>query len=246
MSRKEALIVFTQEIVIVLGEIEQQADVDHRQNASDGRMEFVYVQYYLVEIRNLLDLSMYLLTHNTFRKYTHFPIRQIMEIVLYLEDMYSIKKEEGLDGVRRLFFRDIASVAKSQLELPGEGGKEKIRNQLGLLDVASKILNLDFKTENVSSKSRRNIKNLCEKSTVIVKKCTGGELYNFYSILSEPSHANVVNIGASNSTNDETEALMIFEIGIELTLRFCEMIVRESGYVKIVPDIENLKRTAGI
>ncbi len=244
MAQKEVLIALVQEIAKVLHKIKKQTDLDQPENASQGRMEFAYVQYYLVEMLNLLDLSIYLLTHRIFRKYLNFPTRQIMEITLYLEDVYSVKKAEGQDAVHRLFFKDMATVTKSLLALPGEGGKERLENQLGLLDIASSILSLGFKTEDVSPKARRNMSDLCDKSTIVVKNTTGSELYKTYSVLSASSHANVVNIGASNSTNDEAEALMIFEIGVELAIRFCEMVVKESNYSELNPDVENLKRIA--
>ena len=82
-----------------------------------------------------------------------------MEIVLQLEHVYSVKNNKGLDEVRRLFFKDIVTSAKSSLAWSGDGGKEKIRNHLSLLNIASKILKLDFNTNDVSAKSKRNIGN---------------------------------------------------------------------------------------
>jgi len=229
-SQTQSLIALSDETIKVLQKIKNQTDLDQKKNAENGHCEFAYVEYYLIEVFSLLNFSVYLLEHDIFRKYTYFPARLIMEIVLQLEHVYSVKNKKGLNGVRRLFFKDITSSAKYSLALPGDGGKSKIRNHLNLLDIASKILKLDFNINNVSEKSNRNIKPLCDKSCIIVKKCTGSELHNFYKILSESSHANVVSIGASNHLNDEIGALGIFEISIELTIRFCEMVINESKY----------------
>ncbi|MFC1625415.1 hypothetical protein ACFL1O_00895 [Patescibacteria group bacterium] len=245
-SRKQGLINLAEEIIKVLEKIRSQTDSNQKENAENGRWEFAYVKYYLAEVSSLLNLSVYLLKHDIFRKYTYFPTRLIMEITLQLEHVYSVKKKKGLDGVRRLFFKDIATSAKSSLALPGEGGKDKIKNHLSLLDVASKILKLDFSTKDVSAKSKRDIKTLCDKSHIIVKQFTGSELYSFYEILSESSHANVVSIGASDSENDEIGSLNIFEIGIELSIRFCEMIINESKYGQLQADLDNIKKIAGI
>lgn len=245
-SQMDALIVLSDEIIKVLQKIKNQSDLDQKENAENGRYEFAYAKYYLAEVSSLLNLSVYLLRHDTFRKYTYFPARLVMEIVLQLEHVYSVKNKKGLGAVQRMFFKDIAISAKSSLALPGEGGKNKITNQLGLLDIASKVLKLDFNTNNVSEKSNRDIKPLCDKSCIIVKKCTGSELYNFYKILSESSHANVVNIGASDSLNDEVGALGIFEISLELAIRFCEMVINESKYEVLQADVRNIKRIAGI
>ena len=87
---------------------------------------------------------------------------------------------------------------------------------------------------------------LCGKSSIVVKQWTGSNLYSFYEVLSESSHANVVNIGASDSENDKVGALSIFEIGIELAIRFCEMVVSESKYKQFEVDINNLKKIGGI
>lgn len=244
MPRKEALIRLAAETVKVLRKIEQKASATQSVNASNGRMEFAYVRYYLPEACNLLDLSVFLLTHEAYRKYVYFPARQMMEIVLYLEDVYQLKKEKGTNEVRRLLFKDMAKAVKSMLELPGEKGKETLKKQLMGLNIASKILNLDFNTDSVSPKFKRDVKRLCKKSKTVLKNTTGVGLYDFYSVLSESLHANVVNVGESNHEKDDTEALMIFEISIELAIRLSEMIVSESNYIEITPDVETLKRVA--
>ena len=43
-----------------------------------------------------------------------------------------------------------------------------------------------------------------------------------------------------------TGALNIFEISIELGIRFCEIIINESKYEQLVDDVKNIKRIAGI
>lgn len=245
-SHMRDLISFADEIINVLQKIKSQTDLDQKENAKNGRMDFAYVEYYLAEISSLLNLSVYLLEHGSFKKYTYFPARLIMEIVLQLEHVYSVKKRKGLDGVRRMFFKDIAISAKSSLALPGEKGKDKISNHLIFLNIASKILRLDFKTEDVSAKSNRDIKSLCDKSRIVIKNCTGSNLYNFYEILSESSHANVVTMGASDYENDEKGALDIFEISLELAIRFCEMVINENSYRQLEDDLSNLMRIAGI
>ena len=245
-SRKQELVALAERIEEVLQKIKSQNNIDKKKNAENGQMEFAYVEYYLAEVSSFLNLSVYLLEHGTFRKYAYFPARLIMEIVLQLEHVYSVKSKKGINGVRRLFFKDIAISAKSYLALPGEKGKDRIRNNLGLLDIAGKILKLDFKTDDISEKSNRGIKSLCDKSCIVVKNCTGSDLYNFYKILSEASHANVVSIGASNHENDEVGSLSIFEISIELAIRFCEMVIKESGYEQLEADLNRLKKVAGI
>ncbi len=243
-SQMEDLISLAGEIIKVLQKIKNQSDTDQKENAENGRWEFAYIQYYLKEVSSLLNLSVYLLKHDTFRKYTYFPARLIMEIVLQQEHVYSVKNKKGLNGVRRLFFKDIAISAKSSLALPGDSGNNKIINHLNLLDIASMILELDFKTDDVSAKSKRDIKTLCDKSCIVVKQFTGSKLYSFYEILSESSHANVLSIGASDSENDEGGALGIFEISIELIIRFCEMVIHESKYEQLNSDLKNIKLIA--
>ena len=117
-SQMEDLISLAGEIIKVLQKIKNQSDTDQKENAENGRWEFAYIQYYLKEVSSLLNLSVYLLKHDTFRKYTYFPARLIMEIVLQQEHVYSVKNKKGLNGVRRLFFKDIAISAKSSLAAP--------------------------------------------------------------------------------------------------------------------------------
>lgn len=245
-DKKQELTALAEAIEEVLQKIKSQNNIDKKKNAENGQMEFAYVEYYLAEVSSLLNLSVYLLEHSAFRKYVYFPARLIMEIVLQLEHIYSVKNKKGIDAVRRLFFKDIAISAKSSLVLPGEGGKDKIRNNLNLLNIASKILKLDFKTDDVSEKSGRDIKTLCDKSDIVVKNCTRSDLYDFYKILSESSHSNVVSIGASNSENDNVGSLSIFEISTELAIRFCEIVIKESGYKQLEADLDSLKKIAEV
>ena len=49
-----------------------------------------------------------------------------------------------------------------------------------------------------------------------------------------------------NSIVSWDRALDIFEISIELAIRFCELVIRESKYEQLNTDIKNLKRIAGI
>jgi hypothetical protein len=245
-ARKQGLVALAGEIEKVLQKIKSQNSLHKKENAENGRMDFAYVEYYLAEVSYLLNLSVYLLEHGAFKKYTYFPARLIMEIVLQLEYVYSIKNRKGLNAVRRLFFKDIAISAKSSLALPGEKGKDKMSSHLRFLNIASKILRLDFRTEDVSAKSNRDIKSLCDKSHIIIKNFTGSDLYSYYEILSESSHANVVSIGASDYVNDEEGALGIFEISLELAIRFCEMVISENKYQQMEVDLNNLIRIAGI
>jgi len=166
-EQKESLINLASEIIKVLEKIKKQIDIDQSDNAKNGRYEFAYVKYYLEEVTSLLNFSIYLLKDKAFAKYAYFPARLIMEITLQLEHVYSIKSKKGLNAVRRLFFKDIAVSAKSSLASPGERGKDKMKSHLNLLDVASRILRLDFKTSDVSAKSKRDIKTLCDKSCIL-------------------------------------------------------------------------------
>jgi hypothetical protein len=245
-THKQNLIALATEVRVVLQKILSRTNANKSENAQNGNYQFAYAEYYLVEVSNLVDFSIFLMSHDTFRKYVHFPTRLIMEIVLEMEHVYSVRTKKGANAVQRLFFKDIAIAAKSTLAKPGEGSKEIIRNHLGFLDIASKLLKLDFDTSNVSEKSNRQIKSLCDKSQIVVKEWTGSQLYSFYEILSEHSHANVVNVGASSSLNDKVGSIHFFEIAIELAIRLGEIIVKESNFRELEGDIQNLKRIGGI
>lgn len=245
-NKEQALTDLTNKIIDFLNKIKNEFNLDKNKNAKNGYWEFAYAEYYLVEISSLLSLSIYLLKNEIFQKYIDFPTRLIMEIVLQMEHIYSIKNSKGLDSVRRLFFKDMAISAKSTLSWPGDKGKQKITDQLNLLNIGAKILKLDFNTNDVSEKSKRDIKPLCNKSQLTVKKITGSGLYCFYELLSGSHHSNVVNIGANNQYSDKTGSLGIFEIGIELAIRFCEMVTKESQYAHLNPDLDDIKQIAGV
>jgi hypothetical protein len=245
-KRKEGYFYLTEKVLKTLREIDALNKKDHKENSKNGRMDFAYAEYYIEELVQLLNFSIYVLEHNEFRKYIHFPIRLIMEILLQMEHVYSVKKKKGLKGVQRLMFKDITSSSKRALALPGDKGGGKIKTYLRLLNFASRILKLDFLTDHVSELSDTNIKSLCEKSTLVIKKTTGADLHHFYSALSESSHANFATIGASNVGDINGQAFETYEIGIELAIRFCEMVITESKYTKLDEDIKELKRLAGI
>lgn len=236
----------TSEVIQTLRKIETQAISDKKGNAENGHWEFAYVEYYLKEIVSLLELSIYLQTHDSFRKYTHFPARLIMEIVLQMEHVYSVKNKKGQKAVRRLLMKDITKSGKSSLGWPGDSAKNTIKIYMRLFDIAAKILRLDFISSEVSEKSNRDIKTLCGKSCIVVKQCTGGDLYYFYEAFSELSHANVASVGANQNSSEDIRELDTFEVSIELAIRFCEMVIKESDYAQLDSDIQNLKRISGI
>lgn len=242
----KALLSLTNNTVGVLRKIETQANVDKKNNAKNGYWEFAYLEYYLKEVISLLEFSIYLQTHNSFRKYVHFPARQIMEIVLQMEHIYFVKNKKGQKAVKRILLKDLTKSGKASLGKPGDGGKDTIKSYISLFDIASKILRLDFMSSNVSEKSNRSIKSLCEKSCIIVKKCTGDDLYHFYEAFSELSHANIADIAVNNHSGEDIRELSILEISIEFAIRFSEMAVKESNYTQMNSDMHNLKRTFGI
>lgn len=245
-ARISTLVPFARDVDALLKKIDAQNDKDKKENAENGRMDFAYAEYYLAEISSLLNLSINLMEHESYRKYAYFPARQIMEIVLQQEHVYSVKAKKGPNGVMRMFFKDISKSAKSAIEWPGEKGKNTLKKHLTLLDVASKILRLDFRTEDVSAKSNRDVKSLCEKSQIVLKNCTGNDLYSYYEVLSEASHSNVVTIGAGSHSDNSYEAIIFFEISIELAIRFCDMVVKEGKYAQFEPDIRKLKKIGEI
>ena len=245
-THMKALFSLTNEIIQILRKIETQATLDKKRNTENGYWEFAYLEYYLKEIVSLLELSINLQAHDSFRKYVHFPARLIMEIVLQMEHVYCVKNKKGQKGVKRLLLKDMTKSGKASLERPGDGGKDTIKKYMGLFDIAGKILRLDFISSDVSEKSNRDIKTLCGKSCIIVKKCTGDDLYHFYGAFSELSHANIADIGANQHLSEDIRELNIFEVSIELAIRFSEMVVKESNYTQMDTDIQNLKRIAGV
>jgi len=245
-THMKTLFSLTNEVIKILRKIESQAILDKKDNAENGYWEFAYLEYYLKEIVSLLELSMHLQAHDSFRKYMHFPARMIMEIVLQMEHVYCVKNKKGQKAVKRLLLKDITKSGKASLGRPGDGGNDTIKNYMGLFDIAGKILHLDFISSNVSERSNRNIKTLCGKSHIIVKKCTGDGLYHFYEAFSELLHANIADIGANQHSSEDIRELNIFEVSIELAIRFSEMVVKESNYTQMNYDIQNLKRISGI
>lgn len=241
-----ALFSLTNEVIRILRKIETQAILDKKGNAENGHWEFAYLEYYLKEIVSLLELSMHLQAHDSFRKYMHFPARLIMEILLQMEHIYWVKNKKGQKAVKRLLLKDMTKSGKASLGWPGDGGKDTIKNYMGLFDIAAKILRLDFTSSDVSEKSNRNIKTLCGKSCIVVKKHAGDDLYHFYEAFSELSHANIAGIGANQHSSEDIRELEIFEVSIELAIRFSEMVVKESNYTQMDYDIQNLKRISGV
>lgn len=245
-THMKALFSLTNEIIQILRKIETQATLDKKSNAENGYWEFAYLEYYLKEIVSLLEFSIHLQAHDSFRKYTHFPARLIMEIVLQMEHVYCVKNKKGQKAVQRLLLKDITKSGKASLGRPGDAGKDTIKNYMGLFEITAKVLRLDFILSDVSEKSNRDIKLLCKKSCINVKKCTGDDLYYFYEAFSELSHANIADIGANQHAREDIRELSIFEVSIELAIQFTEMIVKESKYTQMDSDIQNLKRIAGV
>ncbi|KXJ97939.1 MAG: hypothetical protein UZ19_OD1000842 [Parcubacteria bacterium OLB19] len=240
-THKEILISLTKDVYALLKKIDSHISEEYKENSENGRMEFAYVKYYSAELQDLLNLTVYLLQHDIARKYTYFPTRLIMEIVLHQENIYSVIKKEGSTEIKKMLFKDLAMSAKKSLEQPGEEGRDVLQKQLLNLDIASRLLKLDFKSEDVTTKSKNIIKQLCENSNLTIKGSSGSSLYDYYALFSETSHANMVALGAHSIGSSDAVALADLEISLEFTMQFCEMVARECNYLDVKLDTENLK-----
>lgn len=170
----------------------QNIVTEHKTNG--GHLEYAYVEHFHKEITGLSKLFQYLLKDNFNQKYVFFPVRGSLEVILYLEHVLRLAKEDG-DKVLELLSRDMAqSGAAIDAAIPSKEEHDMYKT-LKAVGVVNKILKTNFDLVKIKSNTRvfPSIKDLCDKSSLNLKDLNGAGIYHVYALYSESNHLRLGN-----------------------------------------------------
>jgi len=196
---------------------------DHKING--GHFEYVYVEHFHKEIIGLSRLFQYLLEDVVNQKYVFFPVRGSLEIILYLEYVLKLAKEDN-KKVLEFLSRDMAQIgAAIDAAIPPKE-EHSMHKTLKAVGVVNKILKTDFDLTKVKSNTRvfPPIKDLCDKSSLSLKDLDGPNMYHVYVLYSESKH---LRLGSQHTVTDDTELTTCWalEYFIEMYIKFYQQLI---------------------
>jgi len=217
----------------------------HKTNGE--HLEYAYVGHFHKEIFGLSKLFQYLLKDNFNQKYVFFTVRGSLEVILYLEYVLRLAKEDG-NKVLELLSRDMAQiVAAIDAAIPPKE-EHDMHKTLKAVGVVNKILKTDFDLTKIKSNSRvfPSIKDLCDKSSLNLKDLKGVGIYHIYVLYSESNH---LRLGNQHAITDDVDLLTCWalEYFLEIYIKFYEQLIDTNIFPdKYANDLVAIKQSVGM
>lgn len=218
---------------------------DHKTNG--GHLEYVYVEHFHKEIIGLSKLFQYLLKDDFNQKYVFFAVRGSLEVILYLEYVLRLAKEDS-NKVLELLSRDMAqSGAAIDAAIPPKE-EHSMHKTLKAVGVVNKILKTDFDVVKVKSNTRvfPSIKDLCDRSSLNLKDLKGSGIYHIYALYSESNH---LRLGNQHAITDDVDLLTCWalEYFLEIYIKFYQQLIDTKIFSdKYADDLATIKQSVGM
>ncbi len=221
--------------------------VSNEHKINGGYLEYAYVQHFNREIIGLTKLFQYLLKDDFNQKYVFFAVRGSLEIILYLEYVLRLAKEDS-KKVLELLSRDMAqSGAAIDVAIPPTE-EHLMHKTLKAVDVVNKILKTDFDLTKIKSNTKvfPSIKDLCDKSLLNLKNLKGSDMYSIYALYSESNHLRLANQHAI--TNDvDLLTCWALEYFLEIYIKFYQQLIDTKIFPeKCTSDLMAIKQSVGM
>lgn len=218
---------------------------DHKSNG--GHLEYAYVEHFHKEIIGLSKLFQYLLKDEFNQKYIFFAVRGSLEVVLYLEYVLRLAKEDS-HKVLELLSRDMAQIgAAIDAAIPPKE-EHDMHKTLKAVGLVNKILKTNFDLTKVKSNTRvfPSIKDLCDKSSLNLKDQKGAGIYHVYALYSESNH---LRLGNQHAITDDIDILTFWALQyfLEIYIKFYQQLIDTKQFPdKYAADLSEIKRSVGM
>lgn len=218
---------------------------DHKVNG--GHIEYTYVKHFHKEIIGLSKLFQYLLVDAVNQKYVFFPVRGAFEVILYLEHVLKLAKEDD-NKVLELLSRDMAQMgAAIDAAIPPKE-EHSMHKTLKAVSVVNKILKTNFDLNEIKSNTKvfPSVKDLCDKSSLNLKDWKGPDMYHVYVLYSESNH---LRLGSQHTFTDDMEITISWalEYFIEMYIKFHEQLIATGIFPnKYADDLKAIKQSIGV
>lgn len=209
----------------------QIKNISDQHKLNGGHIEYAYVNHFYKEITGLSRLFHYLLKDEFNQKYVFFAVRGAFEVILYLEYVLRLAKEDS-KKVLSLLSKDMAQiVASSDLASPVKD--DNVSKTLKQVDAVNRILKTDFDISKIKSNTKvfPPVKELCEKSSLSLKDFKGSDMYHIYVLYSESNH---LRLGSQHSITGDVGLLTCWalEYFLEIYIKFYQQLID----TKVFPD----------
>lgn len=207
-------------------------DISEKHKIHGGHIEYSYITHFSKEIIGLSKLLQYLLDDPNNKKYSFFVVRSSIEILLHLEHVIRLAKEDD-KKVLSLLSKDMAqSVASIDLAIPTDKN-HSMHKTIAKVNLVNKILKTDFNLEKIKSNTRifPDIKSLCTQSKLRIKDSIGIDMYHVYAMYSESNH---LRLGSPHSITEDQDILdcSALEYFIEIYIKFYQQILDTNIFSK--------------
>lgn len=225
----------------------QIENISNQHKTNGGHLEYAYVQHFQREITGLSYLFKYLLKDDFSQKYAFFVVRGSFEIILYLEYVLRLAKEDS-SKVLELLSRDMAqSGAAIDIAIPPTE-EHLMHKTLKAIDVVNKITKTDFDLSKIKSNTRvfPTIKDLCDKSSLNLKNLKGSSMYSIYTLYSESNH---LRLGNQHAISDDVDLLTCWalEYFLEIYIKFYQQLIDTKIFPeKYSNDLIAIKQSIGM
>jgi hypothetical protein len=225
----------------------QIQNIVNSHKVNGGHLEYAYVEHFHKEIVGLSKLFRYLLEDDLNQKYVFFPIRGSLEIILYLEYVLRLAKEDN-KKVLELLSRDMAQIgAAIDVAIPPKE-EHSIHKTLKAVGAVNKILKTSFDLSKIKSNTRvfPSIKDLCDKSSLSLKDLKGPSMYHVYVLYSESNH---LRLGSQHTFTKDVEinTCWALEYFVEIYIKFYQQLINTNIFSsKYAHGLSAIKQSIGL
>ncbi len=229
----------------------QIQNITDQHKTNGGHIEYAYVQHFHKELVGLSKLFHYLLEGNENQKYTFFAVRGAIEILLYLEHVLRLAKEDrdkNTNKVLNLLSRDMAQIGAAIDSDAPTDEEHDMHKTLKNVHVVNKILDTDFDLDKIKANTRvfPSVRDLCNKSSLNIKDLHGKDIYYIYALYSESNH---LRLGSQHAITDDIETLTCWtlEYFLEIYIKFYQQLLDTNIFAEEYTNkLNSLKQTAGL
>jgi hypothetical protein len=213
------------------GEFTKQIEaIGSKHKIEGGYIEYAYVQHFHHEIMGLSGLFQYLLNNKQNQRYVFFAVRGSIEILLHLEYVLRLAKEDSKE-VLKLISIDVAQSAAAINAAATPDPTHAIHEALAKIHLVNKVLGTGFDLEKIKSNTGPfpNMRQLCNDSLLNIKDSKGGDMYHIYSLYSESNH---LRLSSQHAVGGDIDVLTCWalEYFIEIYMKFYEQLLKTGHF----------------
>jgi hypothetical protein len=176
-----------------------------------------------------------------------FPVRGSLEILLYLEHVLRLAKQDK-NKILELLSTDMSQMSAAIDDAIPTENEHDIHKTLKKVDIVNKILKTDFDPAKIKSNTRifPSIKELCIKSSLNLKNLKGSDMYHIYVLYSESNH---LRLASQHTFTEDMDFIVCWalEYFLEIYIKFYQQLLDTKIFPdKYASDLAVIKQSMGL